>query len=250
MFKPIARKPNEYGFVMAITCKARRTLSAYWLLLTISLLFSANVHSDQDKATLQAAQQYSILVLGDSLSAAYNLRSEQGWVYLLNQKWDQNMVPATLINAAISGDTTDGGLARLPRLLDLHNPSHLYIELGGNNGLQGHNPKKIKQNIEQMIELAKDSEVKVILQEMQIPTNYGPRYTRIFNQIFHELAEQYDIPLIPFFLQDIALKPELMMNDGIHPKSEAQPLIADFMSQAFMDALNLPTDDMARFNNK
>lgn len=250
LFKPMAHKPKKYGFVMKINCSLRRKLATSWLLLTISLLFSANVHSDQDRTALQTENRYTILVLGDSLSAAYNLRSEQGWVYLLNRKWDESKIPATLINAAISGDTTDGGLARLPRLLSLHNPSHLYIELGGNNGLQGHNPKKIQQNIEQMIKLAKNKSVHVILQEMQIPTNYGARYTRAFNQIFHDLSVQFDIPLIPFFLQEIALKPELMMNDGIHPTSEAQPLIADFMSQQFIEALNLTSSQITEITRE
>jgi acyl-CoA thioesterase-1 len=149
---------------------------------------------------------------------------------LLQDKWQQTQPEIEVVNAAISGDTTDGGLARLPRLLSLHQPTHLYIELGGNNGLQGHNPNKIKQNLANMIELAKAQEVEVILQEIQIPTNYGRRYTELFTQNYHQLAEEYNVPLIPFFLQDIALKPELMQNDGIHPTAEAQPMIVEFLS--------------------
>jgi acyl-CoA thioesterase-1 len=115
-------------------------------------------------------------------------------------------------------------------LLALHQPTHLYIELGGNNGLQGHNPKKIKQNLAQMIKLAKQNDIEVILQEIQIPTNYGRRYTELFVQNYHQLANEYDVPLIPFFLQDIALKPALMQNDGIHPTAEAQAMIVEFLS--------------------
>ena len=207
------------------------------LFISVSLLFASIVHSDQTEVKHSNVTEYKLLVLGDSLSAAYGLSAEQGWVYLLAQKWVQENTPASVINAAISGDTTDGGLARLPRLLSLHNPSHLYIELGGNNGLQGHNPSKIKQNLMQMIEIAKQNNVEVIIQEVQIPTNYGSRYTQSFNAIFHDLAEEYKIPLIPFFLQDIALKPNLMQRDGIHPTGEAQPLITEFMAPKLWAAM-------------
>jgi len=176
-------------------------------------------------------------VLGDSLSAAYGLRAEQGWVALLKQQWEQENVPITIVNAAISGDTTDGGLARLPRLLDLHKPSHLYLELGGNNGLQGHNPQIIKQNLIQIVELAQQNDVEVLIQEMQIPTNYGTRYTRSFNAIFHDVAQQFKLPLIPFFLQDMALNADLMQRDGIHPTAEAQPLIVSFLSPLLENAV-------------
>ncbi len=217
-----------------------RLKTRVWFLI-ISLLFSFKAFSDQSEATRQIDQDNTpiarLLVLGDSLSAAYGLRAEQGWVSLLQAKWQSENRSIEIINAAISGDTTDGGLARLPRLLDLHKPSHLYIELGGNNGLQGHRPAKIKQNIKQMIELAQSSNVKVILQEMQIPTNYGARYTEIFNKIYHDLSKQYEVPLIPFFLQDIALNESLMQNDGIHPTGEAQPLIVDFLSPKLLSAM-------------
>lgn len=207
-----------------------------WVLI-VSLLFANYVHSDQSDSAQISVTEYKLLVLGDSLSAAYGLTAQQGWVHLLDQQWQHNNTPIMVVNAAISGDTTDGGLARLPRLLALHQPTHLYIELGGNNALQGHNPRKIKQNLINMIELADENGVKVIIQEMQIPTNYGARYTKAFNDIFHDLATQFSIPLIPFFLQEIALKPSLMQNDGIHPTKEAQPLIVDFMSPKLLAAI-------------
>lgn len=207
------------------------------LIIYLSLLFAASVHSDQSNLQGNAKAEHKLLVLGDSLSAAYGLTAEQGWVSLLAQKWQSENAPVELVNAAISGDTTDGGLARLPRLLSLHKPSHLYIELGGNNGLQGHNPRKIKQNLIEMIEYAQSEDVAVIIQEMQIPTNYGTRYTQAFNAIFHDLAKQYNIPLIPFFLQEIALKPELMQRDGIHPTGEAQALITEFMAPRLLAAI-------------
>jgi acyl-CoA thioesterase-1 len=213
---------------------AQRSSSAFArCIIFIALLFPFLAYSDQGESVNahdNNVTEYKLLVLGDSLSAAYGLTAAQGWVSLLQDKWQQTQPEIEVVNAAISGDTTDGGLARLPRLLSLHQPTHLYIELGGNNGLQGHNPNKIKQNLANMIELAKAQEVEVILQEIQIPTNYGRRYTELFTQNYHQLAEEYNVPLIPFFLQDIALKPELMQNDGIHPTAEAQPMIVEFLS--------------------
>ncbi|WP_412973354.1 arylesterase [Glaciecola sp. MF2-115] len=192
--------------------------------LILCLLFPFYSHSDQHKL-----QEYKLLVLGDSLSAAYGLTQQQGWVYLLQNAWERENKAITVVNAAISGDTTDGGLSRLPRLLDLHKPTHLLIELGGNDALQGHNPKKIRANIEQMVQLAQKNNVEVMLQEMQIPTNYGRRYMELFMQVFQDVATKYELKLIPFFLEEIALNKELMQNDGIHPTAEAQPMIAELL---------------------
>lgn len=192
--------------------------------ILVCLLFPFYSHSDQ-----QEVQEHKLLILGDSLSAAYGLTQQQGWVYLLQDAWVSENKPITVINGAISGDTTDGGLSRLPRLLDLHKPTHLLIELGGNDALQGHNPKKIKANIEQMVQLAQNNNVEVMLQEMQIPTNYGRRYTQMFMQVFTDIAAENNIPLIPFFLEDIALNKDLMQNDGIHPTAEAQPMITELL---------------------
>lgn len=192
--------------------------------LLLCVLFPFYSHSDQ-----QLVEDHKLLVLGDSLSAAYGLTQQQGWVYLLQIEWQKEDKPITVINGAISGDTTDGGLSRLPRLLDLHKPTHLLIELGGNDALQGHNPKKIRANIEKMVQLAKQKNVEVMIQAMQIPTNYGRRYTQMFTQVFKDVAAENDIPLIPFFLEEIALNKELMQNDGIHPTAEAQPMITELL---------------------
>jgi len=188
--------------------------------ILVCLLFPFFSHSDQPEV-----QEHKLLVLGDSLSAAYGLTQQQGWVYLLQNAWISENKPISVINGAISGDTTDGGLARLPRLLDLHKPTHLLIELGGNDALQGHTPAKIKANIDKMVQLAKQRNIEVMLQEMQIPTNYGRRYIDMFMQVFKDVAAENNIPLIPFFLEDIALNKDLMQNDGIHPTAEAQPMI-------------------------
>ncbi len=192
--------------------------------LLLCVLFPFYSHSDQ-----QLVEDHKLLVLGDSLSAAYGLTQQQGWVYLLQIEWQKEDKPITVINGAISGDTTDGGLSRLPRLLDLHKPTHLLIELGGNDALQGHNPKKIRANIEKMVQLAKQKDVEVMIQAMQIPTNYGRRYKQMFTQVFKDVAAKNDLPLIPFFLEEIALNKELMQNDGIHPTAEAQPMITELL---------------------
>ena len=173
------------------------------------------------------AKDYKLLILGDSLSAGYGLKQEQSWVSLLQDAWQDKSIE--VINAAISGETTDGALARMPRLLNQHQPTHIFIELGGNDGLQGHPVAKMRGNIAQIIQLSKIDNVMVILQEMQVPTNYGRRYTQMFTKSFTSLAAEYDVVLLPFFLQEIALKEDLMQLDGIHPNAKAQPLIAKDM---------------------
>lgn len=181
------------------------------------------------------ANQTKLLILGDSLSAGYGLKQEQGWVSLLqNALHDQQII---VVNGAISGETTDGGLSRLPRLLEQHAPSHILIELGGNDGLQGHSVKKMRANLSKMIELAQQNQVKVLLQEMRIPTNYGRRYNEMFTDSFSILAEKYAIPLVPFFMEDVALKTEWMQRDGIHPNEKAQPTIARFMQEQLVPLL-------------
>lgn len=176
------------------------------------------------------SQQKTLLVVGDSLSAGYGLQQHEGWVNLLQNLWAADARRIEVINAAISGETTDGGLARLPRLLEQHEPSHVLIELGGNDGLQGHPVDKLKMNLNKMIRLAQQSGAKVILQDMEIPSNYGRRYTTMFGEAFDEVAKKHDVVLIPFFLQSVALNKDLMQNDGIHPNKEAQPLIAEYMN--------------------
>ena len=150
---------------------------------------------------------------------------------MLQNMWQDDNIPIDIVNAAVSGETTDGGLARFPRLLEQHNPTHVLIELGGNDGLQGHNIGKIRDNLDSLVSVAKESNAVVFLQEMQIPSNYGKRYTQMFTQNFNKVAEAQNVQKIPFFLEEIALNKDLMQNDGIHPNAEAQPLIANFMDR-------------------
>ena len=193
----------------------------YTLLILIPILLI----SDQ-----LLAKETKLLVLGDSLSAAYGLKQEQGWVSLLQDAWKNQGI--TIVNAAISGETTDGALARLPRLLEQHSPTHIFVELGGNDGLQGHPVSKMRDNLERIIQLSQKSEIKVILQQMQVPTNYGKRYTQMFTNTYTELATKYELTLLSFFLQNIALDKSLMLRDGIHPNAEAQIIIAKDMQKA------------------
>ncbi|MFM5447052.1 arylesterase [Aeromonas veronii] len=185
---------------------------------------------------LSSAQAQTLLVLGDSLSAGYQMQVEQSWPALLNQKWQEEGGKHTLLNASISGETTQRALARLPALLKEHKPDWLLIELGGNDGLRGFAPTITRQNLASMIALAKEQQTRVVLTQIQLPRNYGARYLRQFEQIFPELAQANDLPLLPFFMDDIALRPELMMNDGIHPTPAAQPQIRDKVAR-FMEPL-------------
>ncbi|WP_429086972.1 arylesterase [Aeromonas allosaccharophila] len=185
---------------------------------------------------ISSVQAQTLLVLGDSLSAGYQMQVEQSWPALLNQKWQEEGGKHTLLNASISGETTQGALARLPALLKEHNPDWLLIELGGNDGLRGFAPTITRQNLASMIALAKEQQTRVVLTQIQLPRNYGARYLRQFEQIFPELAKANNLPLLPFFMDDIALRPELMMNDGIHPTPAAQPQIRDKVAR-FMEPL-------------
>ena len=176
---------------------------------------------------ISSAQAQTLLVLGDSLSAGYQMPAEQSWPALLNEKWQQQGGEHKLINASISGETTQGGLARLPALLEEHKPDWVLIELGANDGLRGFAPAITRANLTKMVALAKASQTKTVLTQIQLPRNYGARYLQQFEQIFPELAQANDLPLMPFFIDDIVLRPELMMNDGLHPTAAAQPQIRD-----------------------
>lgn len=174
------------------------------------------------------ASQNIMLILGDSLSAAYGVQTEQSWVALLrNRLAKQGLDHWQVVNASISGETTDGGVRRLPELLRRHSPEVVIIELGGNDGLRGFPPTVIEQNLEQLIRLSRDAGAKPLLVGIQIPPNYGPRYTELFADIYPTLAERHDIALVPFFLAGIYNQDGMMQRDGIHPSAEAQPRLLD-----------------------
>lgn len=169
----------------------------------------------------------SIMVLGDSISAAYGMPREQGWVNLLDlhlqqQNTDQNY---HVINASISGETTDGALSRLPKLLTQYQPDIVIIELGGNDGMRGYPIKNLRSNLDQLVNLSQQAGAKVLIIGTRIPPNYGSRYTHMFYDSYGIIAQKYAIPRVSFLLEEIALYPQLMQKDGIHPTAQAQPQI-------------------------
>jgi acyl-CoA thioesterase I len=170
-----------------------------------------------------AAANSSILVLGDSLSAAYGIRLEQGWVALLDGRLKKKGYGHRVVNASSSGETTGGALARLPRALERHRPAVVVIELGGNDGLRGLPVAQVRGNLDRLIRLSREGGAEVLLVGMRIPPNYGPTYTREFHSLFGELAKIHNVALVPFFLDGIALDDSLMQEDGIHPNAAAQP---------------------------
>ena len=169
----------------------------------------------------------AILILGDSLSAAYGMEISQAWPSLLQDRLTDNGSVYRVFNSSITGDTTQGGLARLPRLLKKHQPDIVLVELGGNDGLRGISIDVTRENLSSMIRLSQQSGASVILAEMRIPPNYGRTYSEKFNANYDMLAGQFDIVLLPFLLQDIALQEGLMQADGIHPTAIAQPIILE-----------------------
>lgn len=178
-------------------------------------------------AATARAQGPVILVLGDSISAAYGIQREDGWVALLDQKLQSSHPQGRVVNASISGETTGGGLARLPKALQEHQPDVVILELGGNDGLRGYPVDRMRANLQKMIDLTRAADAMPLLVGMQIPPNYGARYTTAFRDTFATLAEANQIPLVPFLLQDVALKKGWMQSDGIHPTREAQPALLD-----------------------
>lgn len=168
----------------------------------------------------------TILVIGDSISAGYGVELENGWVNLLRQRV-QEMGDHEVINASISGNTTTMGVGRTPALLKKHQPDVVILELGGNDGLQGHPLKVLERNLSQMVRLSQESGAKVLLVGIQIPPNYGSRYTEEFFAIFPRVADKFDVPLVPFILDKVATVGGLMQGDGVHPTAEAQPLLLE-----------------------
>jgi len=170
----------------------------------------------------------AVLVVGDSLSAAHNIPAASGWVNLLQQRVKQQIkAPPAIINASISGETTAGALTRLPDLLEKHRPSVVVIELGGNDALRGLTPAQLRGNLEKMIVASQKAGAKVLLLGIDVPPNYGPAYRQRLKQTYAELASQYKVPLLPFLLEGVALKPDLMQADGLHPTAAAQPQVLD-----------------------
>ena len=172
-----------------------------------------------------AAPPDRVLLLGDSLSAAHNIPLESSWPHLLAERLAAREPPLELVNASISGETTDAGLARLPDLLQRHRPRLLILELGANDGLRGLPLAQIRDNLAAMMDLASDAGARVLLLGIELPINYGPQYRDGLRAIYQQLAQEKDAALLPFLLQDVALDATLMQPDGLHPNAAAQPRV-------------------------
>jgi acyl-CoA thioesterase-1 len=182
-----------------------------------------------------------ILVVGDSLSAAYGIPVKDGWVSLLEQRLQAAEYPYRIVNASISGDTTANARSRLPPALERHKPALVLLELGGNDGLRGLSLAEMKNNLADMIASSRESGSRVLLIGVQLPPNYGPRYTEKFQSIYQELAREYGVVLLPSLVDGIGTEQALMQGDGIHPNTIAQPLIAERVWKALLPLLE-PAD--------
>jgi acyl-CoA thioesterase-1 len=187
---------------------------------------------------LNAAADNTILILGDSLSAAYGLKQEQGWVKLLQDKYDAEQRNIKLINASISGETTGGALRRVDALLEQYQPTHVLIELGANDGLRGFPVTKMQANLTALIEKSQAINAAVALMEIYIPPNYGPRYSKMFTDSFTQVSKNTNAYLMNFFILKVAGQDDLMQNDNLHPNKMAQPILRDEMFDSIKQWLN------------
>ncbi|MGF1615926.1 MAG: arylesterase [Gammaproteobacteria bacterium] len=199
----------------------RRCARVGWLLVLLLWAFGVSA------AGSEATEPPVLMVLGDSLSSAFGIEVEEGWVQLLQRRLDQQGRRYRVVNASISGDTSGAGLARLGRALAMHRPAIVLVELGGNDGLRGLDLKDMRRNLEQIVSRSQRSGAQVLLLGMRIPPNYGPAYSEGFHDVYVQAATQYRISLVPFLLAGIADDPQLMQADGIHPKASAQAQILE-----------------------
>lgn len=179
-----------------------------------------------------------ILVMGDSLSAAYGLAIEQGWVHLLNLRLQSKYPQCKLTNASVSGETSTGGKTRLPALIKQHKPTVMILELGANDGLRGLPLDNLKNNLESMIHTAQENNARVLLLGMKIPANYGPTYTQRFENIFSDLAKTQKLAFVPFFMKDFAQDPNAFQTDGIHPNAKSQEAMLNAVWPSLETTLN------------
>lgn len=199
-------------------------LLRYSVILIVTMLMTSILHAK------------TIMILGDSISAGYGLQKEQGWVHLLQQRLNQKYPKQhQVINASVSGETTSGALARLPKLLTTHQPDIIVIELGGNDGLRGQPPQQIQQNLSKLVQLSKQHRAKVIIFGMKIPPNYGKAYSQAFENNYSAVAKQHQVALLPFFLEGVATQRQLMQQDLIHPNAQAQPKLLN-LAWKYIDA--------------
>ena len=179
-----------------------------------------------------------ILVLGDSLSAAYNMELSESWPRLLQQRLDNKGHQFQVVNASITGETTQGGITRLPGLLERHQPAWVIVELGGNDGLRGFSLDVTRRNLEQMVALSQAAGARVVLTGIMLPPNYGRSYTQAFQSLYPDIAGRYDTLLVPFLMEGVALTEGMMQEDGIHPSVRAQPVLLENVWAVLAPALS------------
>ena len=188
-------------------------------LLTLLLILHAVAADGADKPT--------VLVLGDSLSAGYGIDVDQSWTALLQSRLTSQGYEHRVVNASISGETTEGGASRIASALAEFAPEVVVLALGGNDGLRGFPPERIKSNLLRIVDSAESNGAAVVLLGIRIPSNYGPRYTEAFEDVYRDLAMERDLPWIEFFMEGVALNEDLMQDDGIHPNEQAQTVLLD-----------------------
>jgi len=206
----------------------------YFVITLASAMFASQTVAEDASLTNEAR---TILVMGDSIGAGYGLEEHERWVRLLETKLRTHQPSLDIINASISGDTTSGGLQRLPKALARFEPDVVVIELGGNDGLRGYPIKQMQSNLEAMTALAQEAGAQVLIAGMLIPSNYGAAYVQRFADAFTNAANNTDASLLPFLLEPIAMEREYFQKDGIHPNADAQPLIADHILDSVLSLL-------------
>jgi len=197
------------------------------IILILFLTFSYSIIAESKK----------LLILGDSISAGYGLKESENWVQLLENSLRKSGQELQIINSSISGDTTIGGLSRIENDLEEHKPNYVLIELGGNDALRGYPINKIKSNLLKIIEVSVLAKANPMIMQIRIPPNYGKNYVAAFESIYSEIAEEKDIPILTFLLENVALNKSLMQLDGIHPNQKAQQIIASQVEQELLSIL-------------
>ena len=188
-------------------------------------------------APLYGADAPTVLVFGDSLSAGYGIDVDQSWATLLQKRLADQGYEHRVVNASISGDTTESGATRIAYAIEAFSPALIILELGGNDGLRGIPPSTMRGNLHTIIKTSRDSGAAVVLLGIRIPPNYGQRYIAEFEAVFRQLADELDVPWIEFFMEGVALNEDLMQSDGIHPNAIAQPILLDNAWPMTNDAL-------------
>ena len=197
------------------------------IFLFLFLTFSYSITADTKK----------LLIFGDSISAGYGIKESENWVALLADNLNKNSkINFILINSSVSGDTTSGGVSRIKKALEAHSPDYVLIELGGNDALRGYPITNIQENLERIVSKVLEEKSKPILMQIKIPPNYGKRYVSAFENLYPTISKNYQIPLMDFLLENVALDQNLMQADGIHPNSKAQPIIA---KQIYIEIKNI-----------